>query len=339
MRSAGIEAGRTKVRLKSALMFTLRFDMRLAQSAATDAYAAAIEMCAWAETRGAVIAVLSEHHGTDDGHLPAPHILAAAIAARTKQLPILLAAVPITFWDPVRLAEDISVLDIISKGRVSYAFGVGHRAEEYEHFGIDMHQRGKLADESLSLLRQLLGGKPIDHNGRRIHVTPTPATPGGPYMLIAGGSKAAARRAAKYGLGFISQTAAPGLKEFYESECRAFGHQPGVVQFPVPGVPTTVFVADDVDTAWDELGPYLLHDAVTAASYRHGDDSVASTSRADSVAALREAEGPYRILTRAEAAEYVRGGKPLPLLPLCGGVPPDMAWHYLERAVMATERA
>src|SRR3954447_6803341 len=81
-------------------MFTLRFDMRLSLGAATDLYAAAIEMCAWAETRGAVIAVLSEHHGTDDGHLPAPHILAAAIAARTKQLAILLAAVPIPFLGP-----------------------------------------------------------------------------------------------------------------------------------------------------------------------------------------------------------------------------------------------
>jgi alkanesulfonate monooxygenase SsuD/methylene tetrahydromethanopterin reductase-like flavin-dependent oxidoreductase (luciferase family) len=320
-------------------MFSLRFDMRLSRGAATDLYAAAIEMCAWAETRGAVIAVLSEHHGTDDGHLPAPHILAAAIAARTKQLAILLAAVPLPFWDPVRLAEEMSVLDIISKGRVSYAFGIGHRAEEYEHFGIDMHQMGKLADESLALVRRLLSGEPVDHDGRRIHVTPAPATTGGPYVLIAGGSKAAARRAAKYGLGLISQTDSPGLKEFYESQCRASGHEPGVIQFPVPGAPTTVFVADDVDRAWGELGPYLLHDAMTAASYRHGDDSVASISRADSVAALREAEGPYRIFTLDEAAEYIRGGRPLPLLPLCGGVPPEVAWPYLERAVMATERA
>jgi alkanesulfonate monooxygenase SsuD/methylene tetrahydromethanopterin reductase-like flavin-dependent oxidoreductase (luciferase family) len=319
-------------------MFTLRFDMRLSLGAATDLYAAAIEMCAWAETRGAVIAVLSEHHGTDDGHLPAPHILAAAIAARTKQLAILLAAVPIPFWDPVRLAEEISVLDIISKGRVSYAFGIGHRAEEYEHFGIDMHQRAKLADESLALLRRLLQDVPVDHDGRRIHVTPPPFTPGGPYMLIAGGSKAAARRAARYGLGFISQTDPPELKEFYESQCRAEGHEPGMTQFPVPGAPTTVFVADDVDVAWDELGPYLLHDAVTAASYRHGDDTVASISRANSVAALRVADGPYRILAVDEAASYIRNGKPLPLLPLCGGVPPDVAWPYLERAVMAAER-
>src|SRR4051812_32656354 len=107
-------------------MFTLRFDMRapVGSAPAADLYAAAVDMCAWAEDRGAVMAVLSEHHATADGHLPAPHLLAAAIAARTKHLAILLAAVPITFWDPVRLAEQISVLDIIARGRVSYAFGI-----------------------------------------------------------------------------------------------------------------------------------------------------------------------------------------------------------------------
>jgi len=322
-------------------MFTLRFDMRAPAvgAPATDLYAGAIDMCDWAETRGALIAVVSEHHGAEDGHLPVPHLLASAIAARTKHLAILLAAVPITFWDPVRLAEEISVLDIISKGRVSYAFGIGHRTEEYEHFGVDLEGRGKLADESLELLRRLLTGKPVDHDGRRIHVTPAPSTPGGPHMLIAGGSKAAARRAAKFGLGFISQTDSPALKDLYEAECRANGHEPGVIQFPVPDAPTTVFVADDVDAAWDELGPHLLHDAATAASYRHGDDSVASISRAETVAALRETPGPYRIFTINEAAAYIRSGKPLPLLPLCGGVPPDIAWPYLERAVMASERA
>ncbi|AKK30682.1 LLM class flavin-dependent oxidoreductase [Mycobacterium sp. EPa45] len=322
-------------------MFTLRFDMRAPAGSAptTDLYAAAVDMCGWAEDRGALIAVLSEHHGTDDGHLPAPHLLAAAIAARTTHLAILLAAVPITFWDPVRLAEEISVLDIISKGRVSYALGIGHRVQEYEHFGVDPRGRGKRADESLDLLRRLLRGEPVDHEGRRIHVTPPPVTPSGPYMLIAGGSAAAARRAARYGLGFISQVASPDLKDLYENECRANGFEPGMAQFPVEGSPTTVFVADDVDAAWQELGSYLLHDAVTAASYRHGDDSVASISRASTVAELRDAGGPYRIFTTDEAVDHIRGGKPLPLLPLCGGLPPDVAWPYLERAVTASQRA
>jgi hypothetical protein len=112
-----------------------------------------------------------------------------------------------------------------------------------------------------------------------------------------------------------------------------------MIQFPVEGTPTTVFVAEDIDEAWDVLGPHLLHDAVMAASYRPHDDSVASISRADSVAALREESGPYRILTPDEATDYIRGGRPLPLHPLCGGVAPEVAWPYLELAVAAAARA
>jgi alkanesulfonate monooxygenase SsuD/methylene tetrahydromethanopterin reductase-like flavin-dependent oxidoreductase (luciferase family) len=322
-------------------MITLRFDMRApgGGASATDLYGAAIEMCSWAESRGAIIAVLSEHHAAHDGHLPSPLILASAIAARTERLAILLAAVVLPFWDPVRLAEEISVLDIISRGRVWYAFGIGHRPEEYEHFGVDTGQRGRLADEKLALLLRLLKGEPVTHDGRRIHVTPPCATAGGPLIMIAGGSPAAARRAARHGLGFISQVPSPDLKEFYESECRANRHEPGMTQFPDGGSPTAVFVADDVDRAWQQLGPYLLHDAITAAAYRHGDDTVASISRARSVEELRATPGPYRILTIDEAADYVRRGRGLQLLPLCGGLPPDLAWPYLERAATAVRCA
>lgn len=273
-------------------MFTIRFDMRAPSSGAPtdELYAAAIDMCAWAETRGAIVAVLSEHHGAEDNHLPSPIVLASAIAARTERLPIMLAAVVLPFWDPVRLAEDMSVLDIISNGRVSYAFGIGHRPQEYEHFGVDMNRRGRLADEKLTLLRQLLTGRPVVSDGRRIHVTPACTSTGGPFMMLA------------------------------------------------DDAPTAVFVADDVDKAWDELGPHLLHDAVTAAAYRHGVEGVASISRATDVNGLREAGGPYRVFTTDEAVDYMRGGQALPLAPLCGGVPPDVAWPYLERAAEAAAR-
>jgi alkanesulfonate monooxygenase SsuD/methylene tetrahydromethanopterin reductase-like flavin-dependent oxidoreductase (luciferase family) len=304
-----------------------------------DLYAAAIDMCAWAETRGAIVAVLSEHHGADDGHLPTPLILASAIAAKTNQLAIMLAAVPIPLWDPVRLAEEICVLDLISKGRVSYVFGIGHRIEEYDHFGVDMTTRGRVADEILDLLGRLVRGEPVEYHGRRIRVTPPCGSTAGPLVMIAGGSRAAARRAATHGLGFISQTDSPDLREFYESQCRIAGHEPGIVQFPVPGTPTTAFVVDDVDEAWEVLGPHLVHDAVTAASYRPHDDSVGSITRADNVTALREAGGPYRIFTPEEAVDYIRSGHPLPLHPLCGGIPPNVAWRYLEIAGAASARA
>ena len=195
-------------------MFTMRFDMRTPASGAPtpELYDAALEMCAWGETRGAIMAVLSEHHATADGHLPSPLMLASAIAARTTLLNILVAAAVLPLYHPVRLAEDMAVLDNLSKGRVHYVFGIGHRPEEYEHMGVDARRRGKIADESLQLFLELLAGDPVDLDGRRIHVTPAPATRGGPRIMIAGGSTAAAKRAGRHGLGFIAFTDAPELK-------------------------------------------------------------------------------------------------------------------------------
>jgi alkanesulfonate monooxygenase SsuD/methylene tetrahydromethanopterin reductase-like flavin-dependent oxidoreductase (luciferase family) len=214
-------------------MFTMRFDMRTPDDTGTPAlYGAALEMCAWAKTRGGVLAVLSEHHATADGHLPSPLILASAIAARTKVLNILMAAATLPLYHPVRLAEDMSVLDNLSAGRVAYAFGIGHRAEEYEHLGVDWGSRGRVADENVALLRELLRGEPVEVDGRRVHVTPTPATKGGPRILIAGGSAAAARRAGRHGLGFISYVDSAALRKTFEAESKAHGHQPGPAQFP-----------------------------------------------------------------------------------------------------------
>ena len=322
-------------------MFTMRFDMRTpASGAPTPAlYDAALQMCAWAETRGAIIAVLSEHHATADGHLPSPLILASAIAARTNVLNILVAAAVLPLYDPVRLTEDMAVLDNLSKGRVTYVFGIGHRPEEYEHMGVDASRRGRIADDHLALILELLKGEPVDVAGRRVHITPAAFTKGGPRVMIAGGTEAAARRAGRHGLGFIAYTNAPGLKETFEAESRAHGHEPGPAQFPDGRSPTAVFVAEDVDAAWAEIGSYLLHDARMAAAYRQGDESVASITQADTVDELRSAHGPYTVMTIDDAVAQIRSGTSLQLHPLCGGMPPDLAWPYLECASVAVERA
>jgi alkanesulfonate monooxygenase SsuD/methylene tetrahydromethanopterin reductase-like flavin-dependent oxidoreductase (luciferase family) len=241
-------------------------------------------------------------------------------------------------YEPVRLAEEMSVLDILSGGRVSYVFGIGHRSDEYEQFGIDMRRRADLADQNLTLVRALLGGEPVLHQGRTIHVTPPPATRGGPRVIIGGGSIAAAERAGRHGLALVAQANPPGMKEAYEAACRAHGHEPQPGIYPEPGRPTAVFVADDVERAWDELGPHLLHDATTAASYRQGLEGVASISQAQSVDELRE-EGPYRICTVRDATRTIRDGNALQLAPLCGGIPAAVAWPYLERAAQAVERS
>lgn len=293
-------------------------------------YQAAPEMCAWAERRGCLATVLCEHHGSDDGYLPAPMVLASAIAARTEKMMLSLTVI-LPFYDPVRLAEDIAVLDMISNGRASYIFGLGYRPEEFEHFGLDIHDRGRLADQKLTLLRRLLAGESVDIDGRHIVVTPQPLTPGGPMLMWGGASLAAARRAGRYGLGLLANGKVPGMQEAYEQACRAHGFEPGFTVLPDRDTPTVCFVADDVDHAWDEIGEHLLHDARRYAQWNPGNDTSAGISAAGSIAELRETAASHRIFSVPEATEFVGGGGVLNLAPLCGGLPPALAWPYLER--------
>src|SRR6202000_2304375 len=156
-------------------MYSMRFDMRAPDFGASpvELYEAAVDMCEWPETAGCLGAVICEHHSSPDGYLPTPLILGSAVAARTKQLMMTLIVI-LPFYDPVRLAEEIAVLDLISKGRAGYVFGLGYRPEEYQHFGLDRKARGRIADEKLGLLRRLLAGEGGGEGGLRLKFAPPP---------------------------------------------------------------------------------------------------------------------------------------------------------------------
>lgn len=312
-------------------MFLMRFDMRAPEFGAstTELYAAALEMASFAESRGALTAAVCEHHTQADGYLPSPLVLATAMAARTTTLPIMTAALILPLYDPIRLAEDMVVLDIISGGRVSYVMAVGYRPEEFEHHGADFAGRGRLVDDQLALLLRAKTGEPFEHEGRRIHVTPAPVTPGGPTVMWGGGSPAAARRAARFGLDLIAQGGGAEVEQAYAEACRAAGREPGFCMVPPTDMATTVFVADDLDTAWADLGPHLLHDVHTYAAMNVGNTTSASFSRVTTIDELRAEDRSHRIVTVDAAVELIRTGLPLPLQPLAGGVPPEVAWRYL----------
>ncbi len=312
-------------------MFTLRFDMRAPSTgaSATALYAATLDMTAWAEDRGAVAAIVCEHHGQVDGYLPAPVILAAALAARTSSIRIVVAVVVLPLYDPIRLAEEMVVLDVMSSGRVSYVCGVGYRQDEYDMLGVDFRRRGRIADASLPVVLRAKTGEPFDRDGRTFRVTPAPFTAGGPSVSWGGGSTAAARRAGRNGLGFFAQSDDGSLRHAYEEAARAAGHEPGWCFLPPSDLPTSLFVADDVDRAWDELGPYLMHDARSYGALNAGGAATASVSFAGSIEELRAEKRSHRVVTVDEAISLARSGLPLPLHPLVGGLPPEIAWRYL----------
>jgi alkanesulfonate monooxygenase SsuD/methylene tetrahydromethanopterin reductase-like flavin-dependent oxidoreductase (luciferase family) len=293
-----------------------------------DLYAAAIEMSVWGEQHGAAAIVLSEHHASPDGYLPSPLVLAAAVAARTTTAPITIAALLVPLHDPVELAEDMAVLDIISRGRVAHIVGLGYRPEEYAMFGRPLEGRGRRMEECLTALRRAWTGEEFEYEGRTVRVTPQPVTPGGPLLMYGGDSVAAARRAARFGLGFVAQVWADGLEDAYRNECARLDHDAGMCFIPAPGSATTIFVAEDVERAWRDIGPFMLHDARMYASWLTDIDA-ASKSVAPTVDALRAEAGAYRVLTPDEAVAYIRTHGALPMQPLCGGCPPEIAWESL----------
>ena len=313
-------------------MLTLRFDFRLKPDSPTtmqELYEAALDMCEWGERNGAITAMFSEHHTSPDGYLPSPLILAAAAAARTNTLTFNVGALLLLMYDPIKLAEDISVLDHLSGGRIGYTIGLGYRDEEYEMFGVNKSKRGQEIEERILVLRRALAGEKFQWRGRHIRVHPEPFTKGGPVIAYGGGSKAAAERAARLGIMFFPQTTDTAMSEFYDAEAKRVGNSTGMTMGPEEGAPTTIFVAEDLEKAWEQYGPYMLHDATEYRKWMGELNNSASLSHATTITELREEKGPYRIVTPNEAISLISQYHRLSLQPLCGGMPSEIAWESL----------
>ena len=316
------------------MLFGLRFDLRnppLAGVTDAERMQAALDMCEWADQRGALALTVSEHHGSDDGYLPSPLVMAAAIAARTSTAMITVAALVAPFHDPLRVAEDAAVVDLVSGGRLVLIIGGGYLPSEFEMFDVPMRERPKRVRELFDVCRSAWTGEPFEYRGRTVHVTPAPTNPGGPMMLMGGTSEGAARRAARIADGFVPSE--PECWEHYRDECLKLG-KPDPGPCTIKSFGDQVVLAEDVDAAWDELGPYFLHETQT---YGGWEQQAASTGRPatfrpmSSVDEVRES-GQYRIVTpdqwAAELADV--DGPEMPVFhPMVGGIPPALAWRHL----------
>jgi alkanesulfonate monooxygenase SsuD/methylene tetrahydromethanopterin reductase-like flavin-dependent oxidoreductase (luciferase family) len=312
--------------------FGLRFDLRNPARAATsmtDRYRAALEMCAWADRLGFVVIVISEHHGSPDGYLPSPLAMAAAIAARTERARIQVAALIAPFHDPLRLAEDIAVVDRISGGRLDLVVANGYVPSEFEMFGCPISERARRTTETLETLRRAWTGEPFEHRGRRVRVTPTPHQAGGPRLVLGGSSAAAARRAARIADGFLPST--PDVWGHYVDACIALGKpHPG----PHLGGDTRSFhLARDVEAGWREFGPYALHEMNAYGQWmlEAGVGAAGGYRPTADVDALR-ATGQYRVLTPDAMLAELEAKGPFGfamLHPLIGGMPPESGWRVL----------
>ena len=311
------------------VFFGLRFDFRnpaFAGTTVADRYDAALAMAEWADALGCITIAVSEHHGSPDGYIPSPLPMIAAMAARTTNVRFMVAALVAPFYEPIRLAEDLVVLDHISKGRVDLIIAGGYVSDEFAMFGVPMNERAKRVTEVVTTLKAAFTGEPFDYRGRTVHVTPEPYRAGGPGITLGGSSEAAARRAARIADGFLPSV--PEVWEFYRDEVQVLGRpDPG----PSPiGQNRTVALAEDVEKGWELMGPYFLHEANAYGTWQ-AEEGVASPYRnAADVDELR-ASGQYAVLTPDQLIDELRAA-PFPFAffhPLCGGMPIDVAWSSL----------
>ena len=312
---------------------TLRHDFRVpADGSSTQAeiYSAALEQFRWADAQGFDFAVLSEHHGFTDGWLPAPLLAAAAIAAATARIPILVSALVVPLHDPVRLAEQLAVLDHLSRGRVWTVAGAGYRPEEFAMAGVPLARRGKVLEAHLEVMLRAFTGEPFEYEGREVVVTPRPFTDPHPIILVGGGVEAAARRAARLRLPMMPMHADPRLAEWYADEAAKIGFEGGFVMRP--SGPTFVHVTHDPDRTWSQIGPYVLAEAQTYARMQTGGQYSTPVVHADSIEDLK-ASPQVLVGTPDEivaAAAGIADDGALTFNPLAGGLPPALAWESLE---------
>lgn len=310
--------------------FVISFDMRAPEfgAPAKDLYAAALDQCAWADEIGFDAIGLGEHHAAQDGYLPSPIPMAGAIAGRTRRITIRPNVLLAPLYEPVKLAEDLAVLQYLSGGRLEVVIGAGYRPYEFEMFGKRREDRKELYMRAFEVLRKAWTGEPFEYEGREVTVTPAPDPK--PRLLLGGSHKAVAKRAARIADGYYP----PGGENWdvYRAECIEIGKPDPGESFRLLG-PIYTHVTNDPEGDWERIAPHAAH---VVRSY--GEWTVEAYGRAAGPFAagvdpadLRRS-GAYQVLRPEEAVAMIQSlghWRTFILTPLLGGLDPALAWKGL----------
>lgn len=146
------------------------FTRLLEDAPAADRYRFALEQIAQAERSGFASAWVAQHHfGETEGGLPSPFVLLAAAAERTSRIALATGVVTLPIDDPLRAAEDASVLDALSGGRVQLGVASGGTPSSFAPFGRDPQQRREIFAEHFAVFRDALAGRGIRGTDARIY--------------------------------------------------------------------------------------------------------------------------------------------------------------------------
>ncbi len=146
--------------------------------------------------------------GSEDAPIPDPLIWLTWVAANTRMINLATGILILPQRNPIVLSKEVATLDALSGGRAILGVGVGWLREEFDAIGVDFDARGAITDEYMQALRELWTADEATFEGTwtsfdKAKMYPKPARAGGVPLHVGGHSKAAARRAGRFGDGFF----------------------------------------------------------------------------------------------------------------------------------------
>jgi probable F420-dependent oxidoreductase len=170
-------------------------------------YREALEEVVRAEELGFDSAWMEEHHAVTNHYWPSPLTVLAGFATRTSRMMLGTDILVAPFYHPVRLAEDVALLDIISSGRMTLGIAIGYKPDEFALYGADLARRGARFEEQLRIVRALWTEERVSFKGTYYTVEgrlePRPVTRPHPPIWIGGWGELTLRRAATLGDNWI----------------------------------------------------------------------------------------------------------------------------------------
>src|ERR671932_1371853 len=136
-----------------------------------DTYEQRLQVIAAADALGFWCYHLAEHHGTPLGMAPAPGLFLAAASQRTRRIRLGPLVYLLPLYHPVRLAQEIAMLDHLSLGRLELGVGRGASPYELALFGVDANETRAMFKEGLDLI---LAGLSTGRVGDTVEIVPRP---------------------------------------------------------------------------------------------------------------------------------------------------------------------
>jgi probable F420-dependent oxidoreductase len=170
-------------------------------------YREALEEVTQAEALGFDSVWMEEHHSVTNHYWPSPLTVLGGFATRTSKVMLGTDILVAAFYHPVRLAEDVALLDVMSGGRITLGIAIGYKPDEFALYGVDLAKRGARFEEQLAIVKGLWTGDRIDFKGQYYTVEgrlePKPVTRPHPPVWIGGWGDLTLRRAATLGDNWI----------------------------------------------------------------------------------------------------------------------------------------